>query len=72
MEIVRAFQIYFIEQDENLFDQESKVKKEVRTSILNQELGVVHNVFTDKTGTLTANWMEFIRNALLVVCCFSG
>ena len=59
MEIVRAFQVYFIEHDENLFDHESKVKTEVRTSNLNEELGVIHHVFTDKTGTLTANRMEF-------------
>ncbi|CDF35125.1 unnamed protein product [Chondrus crispus] len=59
MEIVRAFQVYFIEHDQNIVDPETGVGTEVRTSNLNEELGVVHHVFTDKTGTLTANRMEF-------------
>lgn len=59
MEIVRAFQVYFIENDQTIVDPETKVRTEVRTSNLNEELGVIHHVFTDKTGTLTANRMEF-------------
>lgn len=59
MEIVRAFQVYFIEKDETIVDPLTGVRTEVRTSNLNEELGVVHHVFTDKTGTLTANRMEF-------------
>lgn len=59
MEVVRAFQVYFIEHDQTIVDAETDVKTEVRTSNLNEELGVIHHVFTDKTGTLTANRMEF-------------
>lgn len=59
MEIVRAFQVYFIEHDQTIVDPETGVRTEVRTSNLNEELGVIHHVFTDKTGTLTANRMEF-------------
>lgn len=59
MEIVRAFQVYFIEHDDSIYDRENDVRTEVRTSNLNEELGVVHHVFTDKTGTLTANRMDF-------------
>ena len=33
----------------------------MRTSNLNEELGNIHHVFTDKTGTITANKMEFIK-----------
>lgn len=61
MEIVRAFQVYFIEHDQTMADPKNNVHAEVRTSNLNEELGVVHHVFTDKTGTLTANRMEFIK-----------
>lgn len=59
MEIVRAFQVYFIEHDDRIVDPETKVRTEVRTSNLNEELGVIQHVFTDKTGTLTANRMDF-------------
>ncbi|PXF43518.1 putative phospholipid-transporting ATPase 7 [Gracilariopsis chorda] len=59
MEIVRGFQVYFIERDRHIIDPENGVKTEVRTSNLNEELGIVQHLFTDKTGTLTANRMEF-------------
>lgn len=65
MEIVRWFQVYFIEHDKTIIDPETDVKTEVRTSNLNEELGVVHHVFTDKTGTLTANRMEFKKCSIL-------
>lgn len=59
MEIVRGFQVYFIERDNHIVDPETNVRTEVRTSNLNEELGVIQHVFTDKTGTLTANRMDF-------------
>lgn len=64
MEIVRGFQMYFIEKDAHMRDPETGVSAEVRTSNLNEELGVVHHVFTDKTGTLTANRMDFRKVSL--------
>lgn len=58
MEIVRGFQVYFIEGDALMMDPATDVRAEVRTSNLNEELGVVSYVLSDKTGTLTANKME--------------
>jgi P-type E1-E2 ATPase len=31
----------------------------VQTSTLNEELGQIQHLFTDKTGTLTRNYMSF-------------
>ncbi|XP_069049828.1 phospholipid-transporting ATPase IG isoform X2 [Lepisosteus oculatus] len=56
----------FISWDKDFFDPEIKEGALVNTSDLNEELGQVEYVFTDKTGTLTQNNMEFIE------CCIDG
>ncbi|XP_061660313.1 phospholipid-transporting ATPase IH isoform X4 [Syngnathoides biaculeatus] len=57
---------YFIMWDDEMFDHELGEGAVVNTSDLNEELGQVEYVFTDKTGTLTENNMEFIE------CCVDG
>uniref|UniRef100_H3AHS2 Phospholipid-transporting ATPase n=1 Tax=Latimeria chalumnae TaxID=7897 RepID=H3AHS2_LATCH len=57
---------YFITWDEDMFDESIGEGALVNTSDLNEELGQVEYVFTDKTGTLTENNMEFIE------CCVDG
>ncbi|OWK00627.1 hypothetical protein Celaphus_00016836 [Cervus elaphus hippelaphus] len=57
---------YFITWDEEMFDEEMGEGPLVNTSDLNEELGQVEYVFTDKTGTLTENNMEFKE------CCVEG
>ncbi|XP_011377844.1 probable phospholipid-transporting ATPase IH [Pteropus vampyrus] len=57
---------YFITWDEEMFDEEMGEGPLVNTSDLNEELGQVEYVFTDKTGTLTENNMEFKE------CCIEG
>ncbi|XP_053284176.1 phospholipid-transporting ATPase IG isoform X2 [Pleuronectes platessa] len=57
---------YFITWDQDFFDPEIEEGALVNTSDLNEELGQVEYVFTDKTGTLTQNNMEFIE------CCIDG
>lgn len=57
IEIVKYVQAIFINQDELMEFKDTKAK--ARTSNLNEELGQISYIFTDKTGTLTENVMEF-------------
>ncbi|XP_026991769.1 phospholipid-transporting ATPase 11C isoform X2 [Tachysurus fulvidraco] len=57
---------FFITWDKDFFDPEIQEGALVNTSDLNEELGQVEYIFTDKTGTLTQNNMEFIE------CCIDG
>jgi magnesium-transporting ATPase (P-type) len=59
MEIVKMFQTYFIYYDEFIFDIAANKATIAKTSELIEELGQVEFIFSDKTGTLTQNVMEF-------------
>ncbi|KUF97310.1 hypothetical protein AM588_10011670 [Phytophthora nicotianae] len=59
LEFVKYWQAYFIEQDLEMYDKPSDTPAMVRSSALNEDLGRVHHIFTDKTGTLTMNLMLF-------------
>ncbi|KAF1334805.1 P-type atpase, partial [Globisporangium splendens] len=59
LEFVKYWQAYFIEQDLEMYDESSDTPALVRSSALNEDLGRVHHIFTDKTGTLTMNLMLF-------------
>ncbi|KAL8161555.1 hypothetical protein V2J09_013044 [Rumex salicifolius] len=53
--------IQFINQDMNMYHAETNTPALARTSNLNEELGQVEYIFSDKTGTLTRNLMEFFK-----------
>eukprot|EP01018_Ginkgo_biloba_P021738 Gb_01165 [translate_table: standard] len=61
IEIVKVLQSMFINQDLHMYYEETDRPAQARTSNLNEELGQVDTILSDKTGTLTCNSMEFIK-----------
>ncbi|PBP16064.1 aminophospholipid-translocating ATPase [Diplocarpon rosae] len=58
LEIVKVGQMYIM-GDIEMYDAETDTPMEPRTNTINEELGQVSHVFSDKTGTLTENIMRF-------------
>ncbi|KAJ0808151.1 putative P-type phospholipid transporter [Helianthus annuus] len=62
MELVRLGQSYFMIEDKHMYDSSTNSRFQCRSLNINEDLGQIRYVFSDKTGTLTENKMEF-RNA---------
>ncbi|KAL3537787.1 hypothetical protein ACH5RR_001153 [Cinchona calisaya] len=59
MELVRVGQAYFMIRDAVMYDASSNSRLQCRALNINEDLGQIKYVFSDKTGTLTENKMEF-------------
>jgi len=59
LEIVKFIQALFLERDKKMKDDMNQTPAAVQTSRLMEELGQINYIFSDKTGTLTCNIMEF-------------
>ncbi|CAC5421630.1 DRS2 [Mytilus coruscus] len=68
LEVVKFIQAIFINWDLDMYYAETDTPAMARTSNLNEELGQVKYIFSDKTGTLTRNVMEFRKCTIAGIC----
>jgi phospholipid-transporting ATPase len=64
MTLARFFQSYFMTSDLSMYYAPLDAPALVRTMTLNEELGQISHIFSDKTGTLTRNVMDFRKASI--------
>jgi phospholipid-transporting ATPase len=64
LEMIKYIQGIFISWDITIYERTTNTPAKVQTSTLNEELGQVKFIFSDKTGTLTKNYMEFKKMSI--------
>ena len=64
MATVRFFQSWFINNDLDMYHESTDNPALTRTMTLNEELGQISYIFSDKTGTLTCNVMDFRKASI--------
>nr|XP_033475500.1 phospholipid-transporting ATPase ID [Epinephelus lanceolatus] len=68
VEIIRLGNSFYIDWDRKMYYSQNNTPAEARTTTLNEELGQIKYVFSDKTGTLTQNIMTFNKCSINGKC----
>ncbi|XP_075210941.1 ATPase phospholipid transporting 8B [Lycorma delicatula] len=68
VEVIRFVQSFLINWDEKMYCERRKMSAKARTTTLNEELGQIQYIFSDKTGTLTRNIMAFNKCSISGIC----
>ncbi|TGZ80945.1 putative phospholipid-transporting ATPase [Ascodesmis nigricans] len=68
VEIVKYYHAFLINSDLDIYYPETDTPAVCRTSSLVEELGQIEYIFSDKTGTLTCNQMEFKQCSIGGIC----
>uniref|UniRef100_A0A3Q1H375 Phospholipid-transporting ATPase n=1 Tax=Anabas testudineus TaxID=64144 RepID=A0A3Q1H375_ANATE len=68
VEIIRLGNSFYIDWDRKMYYARNDTPAEARTTTLNEELGQIKYVFSDKTGTLTQNIMTFNKCSINGKC----
>ena len=64
MSLIRFAQAYFMNLDLDMYYEKTDTPGLVRTMTLNEELGQISHIFSDKTGTLTCNIMDYRKASI--------
>lgn len=70
VECIRLMQSFLINWDEEMYCEKRRMYARARTTTLNEELGQIQYIFSDKTGTLTqvGNHISYIVSLHLINC----
>ena len=64
MAVVRFIQGLFMMYDIEMYYEKADLRAAVRNMLLNEEIGQISHIFSDKTGTLTSNNMDYRKSSI--------